>query len=295
MELYHKGSVKDIYYGNNDQELIFIFSDRISVFDCPIPSEVPRKGEAICECTVHWFERCADLGIKTHYLGREGKNSIRVKKVAIERDYSKIPGMKSVLVPLEFIMRHYVAGSFNDRLKKGKITDPKYTSLTFGDKMPHPFFELTTKLEPVDRSIERAEALSISGLSEEELQWIESACLKVDTVMEEQVNQGGLVHVDGKKEFGRDEVGDLMLVDVFGTPDEDRFWDLEKMKQGDTTDLSKEHVRNYYRESGFKDELYKARDEGREEPPIPPMPEKVIAETSEIYLELTRRLTGKTL
>ncbi|NTW89234.1 MAG: SET domain-containing protein-lysine N-methyltransferase [Desulfobulbaceae bacterium] len=48
MDLIHKGSVKDIYKSETPGELIFVFSDRISVFDCPIPSEVPRKGEVIC-------------------------------------------------------------------------------------------------------------------------------------------------------------------------------------------------------------------------------------------------------
>ena len=121
MNLYHRGSVKDIYEVGQGDELIFVFSDRISVYDCPIPSEVPRKGEVICRCAAHWFEVCADMGIPTHYLGRVDKNSFRVKRVKIEPDPAKLKGSTNSLIPLECIMRHHAAGSFVDRID---VADP---------------------------------------------------------------------------------------------------------------------------------------------------------------------------
>jgi len=292
MELIHKGSVKDIYQVGA-RELVFQFSNRISVFDKPIPSEVPFKGETINRLAAAWFDRCHDMHIPTHFLGMENKNSMRVKMVDIEKDYSKMAGRRNILIPCECILRHYVAGSFADRIKKGKITDPKYTGLKLGDKLPEPLFETSTKVEPVDRLIGFDEAKRISAMSDEEFAGIVDYTNRIDVELNRIALEHGLIHVDGKKEFGRNEDGKLMVIDVFGTPDEDRFWDLALYKKGECVDLSKEHVRTHYKKIGYKDELYNARDEGRPEPPIPPMPEQLIKETSELYIDLYERLSGE--
>ncbi len=76
----------------------------------------------------------------------------------------------------------------------------------------------------------------------------------------------GLIHVDGKKELAFDEDRQIMVIDVYGTADEDRFWDKARYEAGEFVDLSKEYVRQYYRQTGYKDQLYEARDAGREEP-----------------------------
>jgi phosphoribosylaminoimidazole-succinocarboxamide synthase len=99
--------------------------------------------------------------------------------------------------------------------------------------------------------------------------------------------------VDGKKEFGYDVDGTLMLVDVFGTLDEDRFWDrLRYEKENECIELSKEAVRQYYRKTGYKDELYDAREKELSEPPIPPLPKGIIDEVSSMYVDVARQICG---
>ena len=63
-----------------------------------------------------------------------------------------------------------------------------------------------------------------------------------------------------------------MIVDVYGTADEDRFWDRKRYDEGELVDLSKEYVRQYYRQTGYKDRLYQAREERKAEPAIPALP-----------------------
>jgi phosphoribosylaminoimidazole-succinocarboxamide synthase len=58
-------------------------------------------------------------------------------------------------------------------------------------------------------------------------------------------------------------------------------------------DLSKEYVRQYYRQTGYKDQLYKAREAGQNEPPIPALPPGVVQETSRIYIKLFEMITGE--
>jgi phosphoribosylaminoimidazole-succinocarboxamide synthase len=85
----------------------------------------------------------------------------------------------------------------------------------------------------------------------------------------------------------------LMVVDTFGTADEDRFWDAREFEQGRYVERSKEFVRQYYRSIGYYDELMKARKEGKEEPQIPPLPEDMIKKVSEIYIKLFEDITGE--
>lgn len=288
-ELLYTGSVKKVFAVEGDPDtVIFEFSDRISVFDKRIPSVVPRKGEVICGMAAFWFALCAEHGIRTHFLRRLSPTELLVKRVEIERDYAKItPERRSVLVPCEFIVRHYVAGSFLDRYKG--------QGYSHGQRLPSPFCETSTKVERTDRLIDRDEALAISKLTPTALDDIWATCLQIDALIEAQAARGGLIHADGKKEFGIDAEGALMVVDVLGTPDEDRWWDAAAHARGEVVELSKEFVRQHYRQSGYKDALYGARARGEAEPDIPPMPPELIERCSALYVGLYERLTGEKL
>jgi phosphoribosylaminoimidazole-succinocarboxamide synthase len=299
MDLIYAGSVKEMYQVPGKKEIEFQFTDKISVFDKPISSEIPHKGETLCRTAVHWFTLLQEMGIKTHYIEMISPCRIRVKQVDIMRDYDQITaGTTNYLVPCEFITRWYVAGSLHDRLEKGSITAQELgwkedKEIHYGDKLPLPVFETTTKLERVDRKIDFDEAIRISGIDEATLNTIRETILRIDERINDDVATRGLIHVDGKKEFGIDENRNLMVLDVFGTADEDRFWDAEKYAGGEWVELSKEVVRQYYRGIGYKDALYTAREKGEPEPDIPPLPDDMIEHVSEVYCNLFERITGK--
>ncbi|NMC59915.1 MAG: phosphoribosylaminoimidazolesuccinocarboxamide synthase [Candidatus Methanofastidiosa archaeon] len=292
-----EGKVKRVY-DVSDKEIEFEFTDRISVFDKIIPSIIPYKGETLCREGSFWLKEAEKLGFLTHLIKVTDKNKMLVKKVNIIHEYSNINhNTKNYLIPLEFICRHYVAGSLHDRINKGKI-NPKELgfnkkTIEYGEKLPEPFIETSTKLEPVDRPLDKKEALCISGLTEEEYNNILETIIKIDARMSKIVEKGGLVHVDGKKEFGMNEERTLMFIDVFGTADEDRFWDKKLYEEGQMVELSKEFVRQYYIKTGYKKELYDAREKGRPEPDIPALPENMVKEVSELYINMYERITGE--
>lgn len=296
MKLLRRGKVKEVYEASED-ELEFFFTDNISVFDKIIPTQVPHKGETLCRTSAHWFMIAQGMGVRTHYLGLRGGNRMRVRRVRIIEDYSQInPRSKDYLIPLEWISRYYVAGSLHDRLKSGEVK-PKDLGLThmplYGEELPQPLFEYTTHLEKVDRGVDREEALRIGGLTAQDLEEIRETVMRIDDRMAREVRRGGLIHVDGKKEFAFDRERDLMLVDTFGTADEDRWWDLKEWKEGRCVELSKEFVRQDYRATGYHDKLTEARKKGLPEPPIPPLPGEKVKEVSDLYIGLYERLTGE--
>ena len=298
MKLLRKGKVKEVYEASRD-ELEFVFTDQISVFDKIIPSLVPHKGETLCRTSAHWFEMVKAMGIPTHFLRVVGGNRMRVRRVRIIEDYSKLgPRTRSYLIPLEVIARYYVAGSFHDRIKSGDIRPedagfPKGHVPKYGDPLPEPFLETTTKLEKVDRELTREEAVRISGLTPEEYDGLLETVLRIDERLNAEVRGRGLIHVDGKKEFAMDAGRRLMLVDTFGTADEDRFWDLAAYGRGEQVELSKEFVRQYYRRTGYHGRLMAARKAGAPEPDIPALPDDALKGVSGLYISLFERLTGK--
>jgi len=316
MELINQGKVKDVY-ALDGSTLIFDFSDRISVFDQIIPSMIPRKGEALCRESAFWFEKTAGLGIKTDFIGLPKPNQMKVKRARVIHDYDQLtPELTNYQIPLECILRWYCAGSFYKALQTGKKR-PEDFGLDhmpeYGEKLPEPFFEVTTKFEHVDRKLSREEALQISGLTGEELDRIKDICIKIDEMIQEEVGKRGLIHVDGKKEFAMDKDRNIMVIDTFGTADEDRWWDAEEYAKGNIIEFSKEFVRKYYENDviyncpagdsctcdpcdctfSYKQFLDKLREDGKPQVGIPPLPQDMIDKTAKLYADLFERITGQ--
>lgn len=294
MKLLRKGKVKEVY--DMGETLLFVFTDQISVFDKVIPSLVPDKGESLARTSAYWFERASNLQIPNHLLEFRNRKEMIVKKFEIiEGKASR--DKRSYLVPLEFIVRYYVAGSLLDRIEKGKT---RFQDLGFrstpkhGDKIPDPLFEMTTKFEKTDRLLDISEAKEIGGLSDQDVEAIRETIFKVDREINSTALSRGLIHADGKKEFALDDERQPVLVDTFGTADEDRFWEKEDYeKNGTMVERSKEFVRQYYRKIGYYQKLSEARSRNLEEPPIPPLPSDILQETSLLYKKLYERITGQ--
>ncbi len=293
-----RGKVKEVYEVS-PTELEFRFTDDISVFDKHIPSSIPHKGETLNRTAAFWFATCSGLGVPHHFLRLSGPTSMRVQRVrVIPNPRSLGPHPKNYLVPLEVIVRYYLAGSMWDRVRSGTVSAadlgfPAGRKLEYGLPLPEPHFEVTTKLEPVDRLLTTAEALELAALERSDLDRIRETALKVDAAIQAEIGPRGLIHVDGKKEFGVDAEGTLRIVDTFGTADEDRFWDKAAYERGRHVDFSKEFVRQHYRSTGYYAQLQEARTAHAEEPPIPALPPLLVDEVSRLYTTVYQRLTGQ--
>jgi phosphoribosylaminoimidazole-succinocarboxamide synthase len=293
-----RGKVKEVY-AISPTELEFRFTNDISVFDKHIPSEIPHKGETLNRTAAFWFEICRRHNIPNHFLRLSGPTSMRVKRVQVVPQPRTLgPHPKNYLIPLELIVRYYVAGSMWDRVRSGAMAPealgfPSGKHIQFADRLPEPHFEVTTKLEPTDRLLTFDEALELSAMDRRQLDELKETILRIDEAMQREITPRGLVHVDGKKEFGIDADGALMVVDTFGTADEDRFLDRDAFERGRQVDFSKEFVRQHYRSSGYYDRLTTARKAGTPEPEIPALPPLLVDEVSRLYTTVYQRLTGQ--
>jgi phosphoribosylaminoimidazole-succinocarboxamide synthase len=298
MKLIRQGKVKDVYEVDA-RSLEFVFSDKISVFDKVIPSLIPQKGETLCRSSAFWFQVARSAGIKTHFRELIPPNRMRVQKVQVLEPSKITKKTTNYLIPLEVITRHYVAGSLWDRIRSGEIKPAKLgiksnKEVKYGDKLPEPYIEVTTKLEKVDRLLVKKEAQKTASLTNDEYDDLVKSALSIDDKIAEEVEKRDLIHVDGKKEYAFDEDRELMVVDTFGTADEDRWWDWEAYSKGQFLELSKESVRQYYRQLGYYDKLMEARRMGKAEPKISALPEAKIKEVSGLYMDMFERITGET-
>ena len=288
-------------WSTEDPDIIeFRYTDQISVFDQIIPSLIPRKGESLNRSSCHWLKMVEEAGIcKTHMIEMTAPDRVRARRFEVIREPGAIPqDMENVFVPLEVICRHHLAGSGWRRYSRGDASAEEFgfpagTELEEGVKLPVPYLEVSTKFEAFDRLLDREEALEISNLREEEFDEILRLVLLIDELIETEVSKRGLIHVDGKKEFALGPGRVPVLVDSFGTLDEDRWWDLPAYQNGEVVQLSKEFVRAHYIESGHHKELYDARSSGADEPPIPALPQSVIDDTADLYASMFERLTGE--
>ncbi len=299
-ELLYSGKVKQVWSTEDPEIIEFRYTDQISVFDQIIPSLIPRKGESLNRSSCHWLKMVEDAGIcETHMIEMTAPDRVRARRFEVIREPGAIPqDMENVFVPLEVICRHHLAGSGWRRYKRGEASAkdfgfPEGTELEEGVKLPSPYLEVSTKFEAFDRLLDREEALEISNLREEEFDEILRLVLLIDELIESEVSKRGLIHVDGKKEFALGPGRVPVLVDSFGTLDEDRWWDLPAYQDGKIVQLSKEFVRAHYIESGHHKQLYDARSSGSDEPPIPALPQSVIKETADLYGSMFERLTGE--
>jgi len=286
-EMLYQGKVKQVWSTDDPSMLEFRFTNQISVFDQIIPSLIPRKGESLNRTTAHWFNLVEAAGIcKTHLIEVNAADRCLVRKVEVIKEPGAIPrDMEWVFVPLEVIVRHYLSGSAWRRFERGELTAEQLgvsPDCEYGVKLSEPFVEVTTKFEAFDRNIDREEALQISNITDQEFDSIVQAALKVDEIIEREAAKNGLIHVDGKKEVALGPGRKVVLVDTFGTLDEDRWWDAEAYSNGECIELSKEFVRTHYINSGHQAELKIARDSGAVDPPSPSVPENVSEETASL-------------
>jgi phosphoribosylaminoimidazole-succinocarboxamide synthase len=121
-----------------------------------------------------------------------------------------------------------------------------------GTRLDKPLLDVATKLEPTDRYMDWSEAQDMAKLSDAQLKQVKDTALKVDDFLNKKAASLGLYHEDGKVEFVMDDRGQLLLADVFGTLDENRFTRNGK-------DVSKQVIRDYYKKTPWYAELEAAK------------------------------------
>src|SRR5712692_7082815 len=66
LELVRRGKVRDVYEVD-EERLLIVATDRISAFDCVLPTPIERKGEVLTALSRFWFARLTRI-VPNHLL-----------------------------------------------------------------------------------------------------------------------------------------------------------------------------------------------------------------------------------
>ncbi|MFB5599303.1 MAG: phosphoribosylaminoimidazolesuccinocarboxamide synthase [Nitrososphaeraceae archaeon] len=284
MNLIHKGKVKDVYQYDDDN-LIFIFSDRISAFDIIMNQKIPHKGKILCKFAEYWFNK---LKIENHMIKLFNDNTMLVKKLD--------------MIPIECIVRGYFYGSLIERYNSPMKSKSDYVksllknnnNLLTASKLTHPIFDPTTKSLDHDIEISKEQIISSNILSSHDFEYIKDISLSLYNEMSDMVEKTGFIISDVKLEFGFDKTGNIILADSIG-PDEFRLWKKNSYQEGKIQDsYDKQLLRDWLIQTGYKKKVDDLAALGKKpEPPI--IPDNLINSISHRYIFAYEKITGKNL
>jgi phosphoribosylaminoimidazole-succinocarboxamide synthase len=284
LQLKASGKVRDVY-DIDDNQLLFVASDRISAFDYVLATGIPHKGRILNQISLFWFDFLADV-VPNHLITADvDKYPAQVRKYADQLRGRSMLVRRAEIFPVECIVRGYLSGSgWKEYKATGEvcgITLP--TGLKESEALPEPIFTPSTKATSGhDENISFDKMCEIVGV--ETASHLRDLTLRVYKKAAAYARQRGIIIADTKFEFGRTALG-ITLADEVLTPDSSRFWPADKYAPGRAQDsYDKQYVRDYLEEIHWN-----------KQPPAPPLPTDVARRTSEKYLEAYYQLTGRKL
>ena len=285
LQLLRRGKVRDVY-AVDDEHLLIVATDRISAFDCVLPTPIARKGEVLTALSRFWFDKLSH--VTEHHLVttdveempeavRQHREVLRGRSMFVRR---------TEVFPVECVVRGYLVGSgWKDYRRTGEVC---------GHRLPAGLRESEQLSELIFTPATKAEEGHDENISEEQMRGhlgaevtaqLRDASLALYKEASDYARTRGIIIADTKFEFGRDKMGRIRLIDEVLTPDSSRFWPADQYEPGRSQpSFDKQFVRDYLETLDWD-----------KQPPAPPLPPEVAAATTARYLEAYRLLTGSEL
>lgn len=270
----YRGKVRDVY--DLGDQLIIIASDRISAFDYILPRPIPYKGQVLNLTAAHFLNSVKE--ICPVWLTEVPDPNVSI-------------GKKCKPIPLEMVVRGYLAGHAWREYKSGKkgICGIEFESgMKENQKFKYPIITPATKASSGhDEDISLDEIIEAKLVNQNTLEQLCDYSLRLFEKGTMMASERGLILVDTKYEFGLFD-GEVILMDEIHTPDSSRYFETNSYEGHFAKDLpqkqlSKEFVREWLIAHGFQ---------GKEDQLMPEMPDLFVWHVSDRYIELYERITG---
>ena len=277
------GKVRDIY--DLGENLLIVATDRISAYDVIMPNGIPDKGRVLTQLSAFWFEMFGEI-IPNHLISvtmKELPENLRSQK---ELDGRFMLCRKASVVPIECVVRGYLSGSGWREYKQSgtvcRIDLPE--KLKQSSELPTPIFTPASKAELGEHDENISFEQGCEQVGEDLMTQLRDVSIALYTQGRSYAAERGIILADTKFEFGRDQDGQLILIDEVLTPDSSRFWPADAYKPGKSQpSFDKQFVRDYLDKIKFD-----------QTPPAPSLPSEIVRKTRGKYVEAYTRLTGRT-
>ena len=285
LQLVRRGKVRDVY-AVDQNSLLVVATDRISAFDCVLPTPIQRKGEVLTALSEFWFQLLGHV-VPNHLITTDVENMPEtVRQNSAELKGRSMLVKRAEVFPVECVVRGYLVGSgWKDYLRTGEVCGHKLPEgLLESAELSEPIFTPSTKAEHGhDMNISEAEVRDMLG--EETTSFLRTTSLRLYNEARDYARRRGIIIADTKFEFGKDKSGQPILVDEVLTPDSSRFWPLEAYVPGRSQpSFDKQFVRDYLETLDWD-----------KKPPAPAIPSHIADATSGRYLEAYKLITGQDL
>jgi len=270
------GKVRDQY--DLKELLALITTDRQSAFD-RVLAAIPFKGQVLNLTSAWWFDQTKHI-IGNHVVSVADPNVIIAKKCAV--------------FPIEFVVRGFITGSTSTSLwTVYNNGDREYCGnklpegLKKNEKLKKNMLTPTTKEEHHDRPISPEEIVSENWMTQEDWDYCSQKALEIFEFGQKKAEESGLVLVDTKYEMGKDEGGNILLVDEIHTPDSSRYWIAENYEERMSNGQEPQNIDKEFLRLWFVDNCDPYNDKE-----IPPAPNDLVIELSSRYIYLYETITG---
>ena len=302
---FRRGKVRDVYVVD-DERLLLVATDRVSAFDVVMAETIPHKGAILTQITAWWL-RQLESKVEHHMLSADVAEIVR--EVPPLQGYERELAGRAMLCrrttvfPVECVVRGYLSGSaWKEYRDHGTLAgEPLRKGLRESDRLDPPLFSPATKAdEGHDENITVDQMRAVVG--ERPARELERMSREIYLAGRAIAAERGIIIADTKFEFGRVSASRVsvpedtaqassvvILVDEVLTPDSSRFWPADAYEPG--------HGQPSFDKQPLRDYLEAEKRAGRWNGNYPPprLPKDVIDATSERYLDIYRRLTGRSL
>ena len=271
-----KGKVRDQY--DLGKALALITTDRQSAFD-RVLAAIPFKGQVLNLASAWWFKETKHI-IKNHVIDVADPNVIIAKKCKV--------------FPIEFVVRGYITGSTSTSLwTVYNNGDREYCGNTLPEglkknqKLEKSMLTPTTKEEDHDRPISPSDIVSENWMTQEDWDYCSKKALKLFEFGQKKAAEHGMILVDTKYEMGKDEDGNILLIDEIHTPDSSRYWIADSYEDRIAQDIEPQNIDKEFLRLWFVDNCDPYNDKE-----LPPAPDELVIELSSRYIYLYETITG---
>uniref|UniRef100_A0A7S2R7F3 phosphoribosylaminoimidazolesuccinocarboxamide synthase n=1 Tax=Eucampia antarctica TaxID=49252 RepID=A0A7S2R7F3_9STRA len=272
-----EGKVRDRY--DLGHSLALVTTDRQSGFDRQL-AKVPFKGQVLNLTSAYWFEKTAHI-IPNHLIDVPHPNVSIVKKCTP--------------FPIEFVVRSYMTGSTSTSIWKNYDSGVRNycghelpEGMVKNQKLWKLLLTPTTKEEEHDRPISATQIVEEGWMNQIDFDVCAKAALEVFAFGQQLAAERGLILVDTKYEFGKDEEGNILLIDEVHTPDSSRYWLASSYTERISTGLEPENIDKEFLRLWFAKNCNPYEDEV-----LPEAPKDLVVELSRRYISLYEMITWK--
>jgi phosphoribosylaminoimidazole-succinocarboxamide synthase len=241
---------------------------------------IPCKGQVLNLVSAWWFEQTQDI-VPNHLIAIPDPNVIIAKKCKV--------------FPIEFVVRGYISGTTGTSIwtlyQQGQrdfgglhLSD----GYTKNQPLPQAILTPTTKEATHDRPISPQEIVQEGWMTQAD--WDEASHLAFSLYQAgvKKAAEHGLILVDTKYEFGRDQSGQIVVVDEIHTPDSSRYWLQQSYHERHAQGLEPENIDKEFLRLWFAQHCDPYHDEV-----LPQAPQDLVEILSLRYIQLYEMITGR--